>query len=305
MAHAVLLLVNRTKQAVVDALPDIRALITAHAHIVGELDSTTQPLADAMGADLILVLGGDGTLLSQARRCVHLNIPLLGVNLGRLGFLAEFDLPSFRDQAADILNTRPLTTRDRLMLRASIVTQEGTIASTDLAMNDAVITAGPPYRMVEIGLRIDNRDGPTMRGDGVIVSTPTGSTAYNMSAGGPIVSPDVSAIVITPIAAHSLAFRPIVVPGDTPIEVRVRQANSMASRGLSGLANDPSAAPALGTTLVLDGQVHRPVKSGETVRIDRHPAPLRLVHNQRVSYWDTLIRKMHWAVTPGNDSDPE
>jgi NAD+ kinase len=134
----------------------------------------------------------------------------------------------------------------------------------------------------------------------MIVSTPTGSTAYNVSSGGPILSPDLNAFVITPIAAHSLSFRPIVVPGSSRAEIRLRQTNSMAARGLSDLTSSREAAPALGTTLVLDGQVHRPLHAGDTIEVERHPTPIRLVHNPAASYWDTLISKMHWASTPGN-----
>jgi len=302
MPRAVLLLVNRGKREVAQALPEIRALISAHGRIVAELDAAYSPIADAQGADLILVLGGDGTLLAQARRCVHLGLPLLGVNLGRLGFLAEFDLDALRAAAPAVLSGKPLDLRERILLRATVTGSGGDERSSDLALNDAVITAGPPYRMVEMALRIDGHPGPTVRGDGMIVSTPTGSTAYNVSSGGPILSPDLSAFVITPIAAHSLSFRPIVVPGSSRAEIRLRQTNSMAARGLADLTSTREAAPALGTTLVLDGQVHRPLHAGDTVAIERHPTPVQLVHNPGVSYWETLIRKMHWASTPGNDT---
>ncbi|HBS29249.1 MAG TPA: NAD kinase [Phycisphaerales bacterium] len=301
MARAVLLLVNRAKREVAQALPEVRALLSAHARIVGELDAGAGPITDAAGADLIVVLGGDGTLLAQARRAVHLGLPLLGVNLGRLGFLAEFDLDALRAQAPRLLDGRELELRERILLDAAVLAPDGSERSSDLAMNDAVVTAGPPYRMVELSLSIDAHPGPTVRGDGLIASTPTGSTAYNVSAGGPILSPDLDAFVITPIAAHSLSFRPIVVPGSSRAEIRLRQANSMLARGLEGVAASRDASPALGTTLVLDGQVHRPLHTGDTVRLRRHPTTVRLVHNPGCSYWDTLVRKMHWASTPGSE----
>ena len=124
--------------------------------------------------------------------------------------------------------------------------------------------------------------GPRLRGDGVIVSTPSGSTAYSVSAGGPIVSPGVRSFTITPLAAHSLAFRPIVLPETAIVELHIERANE-------------------GTVLVLDGQVQRPLKRGDRVVLSRHTSLVRVVRNTQLSYWQTLIRKMHWALSPGGN----
>jgi NAD+ kinase len=153
-----------------------------------------------------------------------------------------------------------------------------------LALNDAVVTAGPPYRMITICLRIDDQDGPAATGDGLIVSTAVGSTAYNVSAGGPILHPVVDAMVITPIAAHSLSFRPIVVPAGAEIELIAEDVNDDGRGG--------------GTTLVLDGQNSARLSRGDRIVIRRHDVPVQFVRNPDSQYWATLINKMHWALPP-------
>lgn len=281
------MLVNRSKQLVVDSLDEVRTLIERHGRIAGELDCNDEPIHDAFGADLLMVLGGDGTLLAQARRGVGLDLPILGVNLGNLGFLAEFDLQSLRTQAQSLLGDGPLELSQRMLIESEL--RDGpnqAFVHQGVAMNDVVVTAGPPFRMIEIGVTIDGQAGPVLRGDGVIVSTPSGSTAYGVSAGGPIVSPMVDAMTITPLAAHSLAFRPIVIPSSMWIELEILESNHEDSGGG-------------GTTLVLDGQVHKPLQKGQSLRLRRHQQSVKLVHNPESSYWETLLRKMHWAVNPG------
>lgn len=311
MPRSVLLLVNRSKPAVNEALPAIRALVTRHGRLAGELDasSSTLTLADLPSpTDLVMVLGGDGTLLSQARRCVDLGIPLIGVNLGKLGFMAEFDVTAFTRQAPDLLGSGPLTLTERTMIEAEVhrpsSEQSGNLNHPIFlgrALNDCVITAGPPYRMIEIGLKLGGVEGPILRGDGVIVSTPVGSTGYSVSAGGPIVSPELDSLAITPIAAHSLSFRPIVVSSRTPIELTVIRSNAVKNAGLwegAGTSNADQPPP-MGTTMVLDGQVLRPVTEGERIVLKGHDRPIRLVRNIESNYWQTLVRKLHWARPAG------
>lgn len=294
MPRSVLLLVNRDKPEAAQAAGEVRALIERHGRVVAEQDGgSSEPVRDAKGADLIVVLGGDGTLLSQARRCADLNLPLLGVNVGRLGFLAEFDLASLREQAAAVLGGPGLATHEVRMLRAEVF-EGGAKQSrfSDTALNEAVVTAGPPYRMISLALSIDGAPGPTVSGDGLIVSTPTGSTAYNVSAGGPIVAPGTDAMVITPIAAHSLAFRPIVVPGSSRVEFTMLRVNE--GRGPA----DRRQGAGRGTTLVLDGQVTTPLGEGERVSVTLDGRRVRFVRNPRGSYWATLIDKLVWAAPP-------
>lgn len=316
MARGVLLLVNRSKPDVVAALDEVRRLITAHGRLVSELDADNTPLPShkAAGAELIVVLGGDGTLLGQSRRCVALGLPMLGVNFGKLGFMAEFDMSSLRDHAASLFGRGPLVVQDRPMLRVSVTPHNGrTIDVTSptgvpshgpgqgqhgcgesedvtlyrtLALNDAVVTAGPPYRMITLDLRIDGHQGPQVTGDGIVVSTPIGSTAYNAALGGPIISPGVSAMVVTPMAAQSLSFRPVVVPASSTIEIVLNRVNDQP--GVAGLGG--------GTSLVLDGQVATRLNQGQTIVIRQHARAVQFIRNPNSNYWSTLIHKMKWAT---------
>jgi NAD+ kinase len=288
VARSALLLVNREKPDAAAGLAEVRELLSRHCRVVGEVDAVTgPPLTDARGADLIVVLGGDGTLLAQTRRCVGLGLPLLGVNFGKLGFLAEFDLQSLREQLTGLCADAPLPLREAWLLRAEVYAATGELRFADVALNECVITAGPPYRIIALSLRINDEDGPTVSGDGIIVSTPTGSTAYNVSAGGPIVGPGVDAMAITPIAAHSLAFRPIVVEADSRIELLMLRVNQAQVDGR-----------AIGTTLVFDGQTSTPLSPGDRIIITRDARPVHFVRNLRAGYWRTLIHKLHWGAAP-------
>jgi len=289
MGRSVLLIVNRDKPAARSAAERARAIIEKHASVAGELDADGEDLRSDHGADLIVVLGGDGTLLAQARRTAGLGLPIAGVNVGNLGFLAGFDFEAFERSAESLLTgAEPLISERRLM-QATLHRggEEAEPVFRSLSLNDCVVTAGPPFRMVDLSISVNGDAGPRLRGDGVIVSTPIGSTAYNVSAGGPIVAPDVRAVVITPLAAHSLSFRPIVVRDDAAIDVRIQE------------SNDEDGA---GTTLVIDGQVQERVHAGDRLRICPSESVVRLVVNPATTYWETLIRKMHWASAPGRQT---
>lgn len=304
MSRGVILISNRDKPDVLAALDEVRRLIRASGgRIVADLDATDGPVESHPDAHLIVVLGGDGTLLAQSRRCVSLGLPMLGVNLGKLGFMAEFDVNSLREQAGALFGDRPLVLQDRPLLQVSVQARgQGEARASGLALNDAVITAGPPFRMISLSLSIDGAAGPAVMGDGLIIATPTGSTAYNVSAGGAIVSPDVDALTITPIAAHSLAFRPIVVAGASTVEVTLNSVNVDArlerlAASLPASERDEVLVGA-GTSLVLDGQSSVRLAREDVVRIRKHATPIRFVRNPRGSYWATLIEKMHWAAPP-------
>jgi NAD+ kinase len=280
MRRRVLLLVNDAKERVRSALPTVRKLLADHdAQIVAELsDPEAEPAADAHGANLLLVLGGDGTLLEWARKYIDHDIPILGVNFGKLGFLAEFDLQSLVDLGPDLFSGDPLPISELMVIEAMVhppLASHPRFCGT--AINDCVITAGRPFRMIDVGLTIDGQAGPVLTGDGVIVATPIGTTAYNVAAGGPIVSPAVEALTLTPLAAHSLATRPVVVSADRAIELELRATNP-------------------GTSLVLDGQVHHILQTGERIRIAKYPKGAKLVRNPAGSYWKTLLTKMGWSA---------
>jgi NAD+ kinase len=283
MTRRVLLIVNPDKPSVRTAAAQVRTLIGAHATLLAEISADVSPLPDlARDADLVVVLGGDGTLLSQARRCLGITAPLLGVNLGRLGFLAEFDLASLQAQAPEVLGSGTLTIAHHPVFRVEVV-RGGRVEFSGLALNDAVITAGPPFRMISLSLSIDGGPGPSLLGDGLIVSTSLGSTAYNLSAGGPILSPRVDALTITPIAPHTLSFRPVVVPSDASIEVSLDRANTEGEHG---------------TTLVLDGQNTARLRTHDLLRVSRDARRASLVQNTRTGYWARLLSKLNWASTP-------
>ena len=290
-ARRALLIVNREKPEADASAKRVESVIARQGEVVGVLsaDHDVEPITDTRGADLIVVLGGDGTLISQSRRCVDLGLPLLGVNLGKLGFLAEFDVQALDEAGDEIFGGGKLATRRVGLLRAQVF--EGTHAVfSGVALNEAVITAGPPYRMIELALSIDGEAGPTITGDGLIVSTPTGSTAYNASAGGPILEPDLMGIAVTPIAAHSLAFRPLVISGDSRVEVRVLKANREED--------------AHGTTLMLDGHETHALRGDERISLSSHDRTVEFVQNTRAGYWFRLIHKMRWAAPPRTRTDP-
>jgi len=274
----VLLLATRARPGVGPVLEEVRRIVAHHAEIVGELEADHAPIDAALAFDRAVVVGGDGTLISQCRRILDRGVPLVGVHFGRLGFLAEFDDVSLATHAERVFGPNPLV-RSRMALDAVVRGADGAILFQGVAVNDAVVTAGPPFRVIELRLRFDKDEGPLLTGDGVVVSTPVGSTAYNASVGGPIVHPENEAMIVTPNAPHSLSFRPIVAPSHVVLEVEVLRANE-------------------GTTLVLDGQETRPLAKGERVSIARHHTAARFIGNPDVSYWRTLIEKMRWAVPP-------
>ncbi|MFZ4574769.1 MAG: NAD(+)/NADH kinase, partial [Phycisphaerales bacterium] len=177
-----------------------------------------------------------------------------------------------------------LRTHNYGLIAAELVRPSGEVHRIGPAVNEVVITAGPPFRMLQLGLNINGRQGPLLTGDGLIVSTPLGSTAYNLSAGGPIVSPMVDVWSMTPIAAFSLSFRPIVISSHGRLEVNVQRAN-----GDDGCP---------GTTIVIDGQVQKRVGTGDRLVLTRHDREIRFVSNASADYWSRLISKLGWAAPP-------
>ncbi len=293
------ILANHRKPGVTDALRDFLPWLRDRARVVAELDAFGSDDHDVEAlppADFAIVLGGDGTMLAQARRLIDRDLPLLGVNFGKLGFLAEFTLDDVRAHWSAIAGGH-CRRSTRLLVEASVFATDapewglaradgGEASSpvfTAVAMNDAVVTAGPPYRMIELELAIEPRQtggsATTLTGDGVILATPSGSTAYNLAAGGPIVSPGIEALCITAICPHSLAARPIVCHADCELWLAVRRANP-------------------GTELVLDGQESCRLRPGQQVRVRRHPRTVTLIHNPDYNYWRMLSHKMHWAARP-------
>lgn len=228
----------------------------------------------ARRADLVVVIGGDGTLLSMARVVAGRGTPLLGVNLGSLGFLTEVPLPDLFPALSQVLSGRYVFDR-RMMLEARVVHRGRRMQSLTL-LNDIVINKSALARIIDLSITVDGRPLTTYKADGLILSTPTGSTAYSMSAGGPIVYPNLQAIVLTPICPHTLTNRPIVLPDRSRIEVRLDT-------------------PDEDVYLTLDGQVGVPLEGGDVVRVRRAQGWLRLVQPLGRDYFDLLRRKLKWG----------
>ncbi len=280
MARRVILLADRQREGVEGIVTSLRDGLGDAADIIGDFDATDETLPALENIDAAIAIGGDGTLISQAVRVHPHDIPLIGVNCGRLGFLAEFDVASLIEHRHIVFsNDAPVL--GVMLIRAEV---EGTGSWT--AMNEVHIAAGDPFRILELGLSIDGVHAPALRGDGLIVATPTGSTAHSVSAGGPIVDPRAQAIVLTPLAAHSLAVRPIVVADSTRVDVDLQHANA-------------------GTTLVIDGRPRCSLSTGQRVSVYREPTCLRLILNPTQTYWDILANKLHWAAPPGPPPPPE
>jgi NAD+ kinase len=228
----------------------------------------------AQESDLLLVLGGDGTLLAAAREAAPRGIPVLPINLGSLGFLTSFTLGELYSALEGTLAGQ-LAASERVMLNASLM-REGETIESQLVLNEAVITKGALARMIEIELSIDEDFVCRYRADGLIVATPTGSTAYSLSAGGPIVHPAVESIILTPICPHTLSDRPLVVGDTCNVEMRLRGA-------------------AESVYLTLDGQKGVLMQSEDRVAIVRAKERLKLIQPFRKSYYEILRSKLKWG----------
>jgi NAD+ kinase len=228
----------------------------------------------AAASDLLLVLGGDGTLLAAARVAAPRGIPILPINMGSLGFLTSFMLEELYPALDDILSGR-LTISERVMLHAEL--QRGDkILDKQTVLNEVVINKGALARMIELELSIDQQFVCRYRADGLIVASPTGSTAYSLSAGGPIVHPSVESFIITPICPHTLSDRPVVVGDTSVIEVKL-------SAGTESVF------------LTLDGQKGIPLQATDRVRVTRAQQLLKLIQTPNKSYFEILRNKLKWG----------
>lgn len=222
--------------------------------------------------DLVVTLGGDGTILSTAAKIGASGVPILGVNLGRLGFLADVDLDSLLKTIDDILAQR-FQILNRMAMTARIITQE---PKEITVLNDIVMDKGSNPRLMQVEVAIDQVYLNTYASDGVIISTPTGSTAYSLSAGGPIVVPSMEAILITPICPHSLSARPIVIPANHQIQMTVKTKNQ-----LCGLA--------------ADGQPWGNLSYNQSVIIRRADYMLKWILTEHWNFWEILRQKLNWG----------
>ncbi len=228
--------------------------------------------------DLVVVLGGDGSLLGMANRIVRagVDIAILGINFGSLGFLTEVTLEEVRTALESAVSGTAVI-EERMTLRGQVL-RDGRAVDDRLALNDIVVNRGSLSRIIDMSITIDGQPVTHVRADGLIITTPTGSTAYNLAAGGPIVHPSVDALVVTPIAPHTLTYRPIVIPGTS--EVRIKPV-------VEG-GNDELYA-------TFDGQHGVPLESGDEVVVRQAPERLKLVRGPSRSYFDVLRQKLKWG----------
>ena len=225
-------------------------------------------------ADLVVVLGGDGTLLSVARRATSRDVPILGVNLGGLGFLTETTTEELFATLERILAGDYAIER-RSLLTTTLIRDRQPVG-TFQALNDAVINKGALARIMDLATWVDGKHLCTYKADGLIVATPTGSTAYSLAAGGPIVDATLGVVVLTPICPHTLTNRPVILPDQAEINVVIQT-------------------PDEDVTLTLDGQEGQPLKSGDTVSIQRSPVTVPLVISPNRTFFDVLRSKLRWG----------
>lgn len=277
----VIIFADHTRSQTLPVLKKLTPQLAALAEIVSiDLHDKSCDLSSALPAELGIVLGGDGTILSVARTVCGHELPLLGVNLGKLGYLAGFSLDELLNCLPAVLAGQ-VRISQRMMLSCQLDAAD-TEPVTSIAVNDVVIRAGPPFRMIDITVLVGQDDFTVFNGDGLIVSTATGSTGHNVSAGGPIVDAALEAIVLTPICAHSLTHRPIVLAGDHQITVIAGQANR-------------------GSSVIIDGQAVWPLNRGDKLHISRHQRRFLLVENPQYTRWHPLRAKLNWGLRPNYD----
>ena len=280
-------LIGRQAGGVAQPVSRLATFLAEHGHrvIIEEETARTMPvpafptaspedLADEV--DVAVVVGGDGTMLSIARRFAPLNVPLIGINQGRLGFLTDIPIARMETILAAMLAGRYVE-EHRTMLATEVGRANGAHEGT-FALNDVVLNRGGGGTMIECAVEIDGRFVYTMRADGIIVATPTGSTAYALSAGGPILDPQVPAFALVPVAPHALTHRPIAVADTATIAITLERGRDAAVH--------------------CDGQAHFALAEGERITVQRAPHVARFLHPEGHDYFAMLREKLHWSETP-------
>ena len=265
------------------------ALDETAARMAGEPEGL--PREEAIrGADLVIVFGGDGSMLRTAHILGEGGPALLGINTGHLGFMADVPVSELMPALDRILARGEFTIEPRMRLRPCALRDGRRLPLHDV-LNDVVLTSGPLARMVEFAIEVDGRGLGAFRGDGLILATPTGSTAYSLSAGGPLVMPDLGVILINPICPHTLSHRPIVVAGDSRIEVRFSPDPEVEGRH---------------ALLTLDGHPGCELLPDDRLEVVRSPDPVRLVRPAGADFFQVLRDKLVWEPHPrGGESRPD
>lgn len=250
-------------------------LVAAHTAEVCQIRDLQTATLNEIGksAELAIVMGGDGTLLNVARTLVDYRVPMIGINQGRLGFLADVSVDTMYSTLDEMLAGEYIA-EDRILLTASVERHDDVLYAT-YAFNDVVVSKSTLGRLIEFEVYIDNQFVYSQRADGLVVASPTGSTAYALSAGGPILHPTLEAFVLTPICPHTLSARPIAVNSRSEIEVNLIHADD--------------------ARVHFDGQQHADMQVGDRVVIHRAKNTVRLLHPENHNYYDTLRQKLHWG----------
>jgi NAD+ kinase len=275
VGNRIFLVGNPQKPSVAAAFKHLKNWLSAKNVLIGADLEGRPELMPAAKPDLVISLGGDGTILGVAQAMQQNQVPIVGVNMGKLGYLADFT-PDELESDFDRIISDPDLISHRMMLDVAIHEQTGK-TKTGISLNDCVIRVGEPFRTVGVSVSIDNLPVTTILGDGLIVATPTGSTAHNMSCGGPIVQPDVDAIVLTPLCPHSLTHRPVIVGPESKIDITLQ-------KNVGGCA------------AILDGQAIHPLSSGSTLTLRKSKQTFQLVRNPRRKAWDLLVQKLKWGL---------
>jgi NAD+ kinase len=275
--------IDQPVQAIVDFLRDGGYRVVFEQETAGHVQVAG---VDAMEVDeigklarFVIVVGGDGTMLGVARQLSHYRVPLIGINQGRLGFMTDIPIDRMLPVLADILGGKART-EERTLLEARVV-RDGKEIHCSVAVNDVVVARGSGAGMAELKVSVDGAFMYNQRSDGLIVSTPTGSTAYALSAGGPLLHPALAGIVLVPIAPHALSNRPIVVPDTSDIVVEI-----MNGRDIS---------------VNFDMQTFTSLQHGDQIMISRSPNTIIFLHPEGWSYYHTLREKLHWNEYPSSD----
>jgi NAD+ kinase len=281
LAVRILVLGNANRPGVVPEAERLLPFLKEHAEIAAFDLHQDQDLS-TVTADIALVLGGDGAILRAARQMGYRQTPVLGVNLGKLGFLADLSPEELRTCFPHVIRGAYRVTQ-HLMLECRVETPEDD--RTILGLNEVVLRAGPPFHMVDLDLAVDGEAVSRFSGDGLILSTPIGSTGHNLSAGGPILGQELMAFVITPICSHTLTTRPVVDSADKVYTIAIQRSSP-------------------GTMLIVDGQEQIPMGVGCCVTVRRAPVSFGLVKVPSRSYYQTLRDKLRWGTPPNYRSEP-
>jgi NAD+ kinase len=257
---------------------DATAALFAESRLVPENTTTASRLLLGERCDLIVVVGGDGSLLGVARDLAHSRTPVLGVNRGGLGFLADISPDQIDHKIGEVLAGQ-YSAEDHFLLDACIVRDSREVAGSP-ALNDVVVHLGGMSRMMEFSLCVDGQFVYDQRSDGLIVASPTGSTAYSLSAGGPIMHPSLDAIVIVPMFPHTLTSRPLVVSGQSEIRIALGASETRAH-------------------VSCDSQVDFALQAGDELRIRKSPEPLKLLYPPGHNFYDSCRSKLDWASRLG------